>query len=538
MNFLISVEQKAVIIPAFPNTIPDAKPLDLKGKRLWVVPFDLDNVIKLRALGYAVPSPIGSYYKWPRELSKIPVPFQNQLETAAFFSLYKRAYCENEIGTGKTMRALWSADYLMSIGKIRKVLIDSPFSTLDRVWHDAIWNHMGHRAIGILHGTAAKRRKLFSNNAFDFFAVNHEGLEILTEKTYKEVKGQRVLASAKLMRDDIDLLIIDELAAYRNSKTAKWAILNRIIQANPKLMVWGMTGTPTPNAPTDAWAQVRLITPERVTPYFSTFRGMVMQQMTEYIWVPLKESANIVHQVMRPSIRFVRDECFDLPPCMYSERHVELSAEQKKHYKEIKEEAFTVIKGGKISAANEGVLIGKLLQIACGVVYDKEGIERAVDASPRVSEILDIIDEAGQKVIIFVPYTAPLLALAKYVEKHLAPRNQRCAVVYGGVSKSQRGTIFTEFQKRPDLRVLLADAGCMSHGLTLTEANTIVWFAPEHSNDTYTQGNGRITRPGQKNNQFIIHVEGSEIERRIYKRLKERGHSQGLLLQLIKEGAL
>jgi SNF2 family DNA or RNA helicase len=114
----------------------------------------------------------------------------------------------------------------------------------------------------------------------------------------------------------------------------------------------------------------------------------------------------------------------------------------------------------------------------------------------------------------------------------------KCAMVYGGVSKNQRSTIFTEFQKRDDLRVLVADAGCMAHGLTLTEANTVIWYGPEHSNDIYTQANGRITRPGQKHNQFIIHIEGSELERRIYKRLETRGSTQGLLLQMAAEGML
>jgi SNF2 family DNA or RNA helicase len=229
----------------------------------------------------------------------------------------------------------------------------------------------------------------------------------------------------------------------------------------------------------------------------------------------------------------VRDECFDLPPCTYSTREVEMTAEQAKHYKEIAKELYTEIRGGKITAANEGVKMGKLLQIACGVVLDKEGKERMVDSAPRTAAVKEIIEQAGQKVIVFVPYTAPLKHLYEELSKTM-----KCAMVYGGVSKNQRSTIFTEFQKRDDLRVLVADAGCMAHGLTLTEANTVIWYGPEHSNDIYTQANGRITRPGQKHNQFIIHIEGSELERRIYKRLETRGSTQGLLLQMAAEGML
>lgn len=535
MTFLISKERQAVIVPgdaSFPAQFPAAKPLDFpNGKRLWAVPFDLPTVHKLREYGIAAPSPIGTYYNWPREISKVPEPFHNQVETAAFLTLHKRAFCLNAIGTGKTLSALWAADYLVSIGAVRKVLFVSPLSTLDRVWGDAVFEHMGHRAIGVLHGTAAKRKKLFANDAFDFYVVNHDGIDIITEGVYKDIKGHRKLVDAKLLRDDIDLIVIDELAVLRNHQTSRWRVMNKVIRDN--MWVWGLTGTPTPNSPTDAYAQIRLLSPDRVPAYFTAFRQMVCQQLTEYIWVPRKEAAQIVHAAMQPSIRFVRDECFDLPPCTYSTREVELSVEQAKHYKEIAKELYTEIQGGKVTAVNEGVKMGKLLQIACGVVYDKEGKERAVDASPRVAEVKRIVEEAGHKVIVFVPYTAPLKMLYAELSK-----TYKCAMIHGGVSKGQRSTIFTEFQKHPDLRVLVADAGCMAHGLTLTEANTVVWYAPEYSNDIYEQANGRITRPGQKNNQFIIHIEGSELERRIYKRLEQRGSAQGLLLQMAKEGAL
>jgi SNF2 family DNA or RNA helicase len=227
------------------------------------------------------------------------------------------------------------------------------------------------------------------------------------------------------------------------------------------------------------------------------------------------------------------EDVLDLYENTFKPEAIKLAADQEKHYKELVKELYTEINGGKITAANEGVKMGKLLQIACGMVYDKAGISQKVDASPRIAEVKRVVEEAGHKVIVFVPYTAPLQALYDELSKDF-----ECRMVHGGVSKSQRSTIFTEFQKDARLRVLIADAGCMAHGLTLTEANTIVWYAPEFSNDIYQQANGRITRPGQKNNQFIIHLEGTELERRLYKRLEQRGSTQGILLKLAAEGAL
>lgn len=494
----------------------------------------------LRTIGYPVPSPIGSYYDWPRDLSQVPQPFHNQVETAAFLTLHHRAYCLNEIGTGKTLSALWAADWLMRERMVRKVLILSPLSTLERVWSDAAFIHLGHRSIAVLHGTAAKRRKLFANNAYDFYVINHDGLDIICDLKWKQKKAgnhpvtgepvyDKVIDEVKFQRDDIDLVIVDELGAYRNGTTGRWKVLDHALRS--EMWVWGMTGTPIPQAPSDAYAEIKLVTPARVPRYYSEFRHLTMEQLTDYIWIPRKDAPVTVHAAMQPSIRFTRDECFDLPPCTYSTREVELTPDQKRHYKELSVQLYTEIGEGKVTAANEGVKMGKLIQAACGVVYDNEGKPREINARPRVEEVAEIIEQAGHKVIVFVPYTAPLVMLHRELSKQF-----KCAMVYGGVSKSQRDTIFAEFQTLSEPRVLIADAGTMSHGLTLTKAATIVWYGPEVSNDTYTQANGRITRPGQENHQHVIHIAGTAIERKLYARLQERGRIQGILLEMVQRG--
>jgi SNF2 family DNA or RNA helicase len=543
LNYLIHPQQRAVIVPgdeSLPARIPAARPLDYKGKRLWAVPYNTWETQVLRTMGYLVPSPIGTYYDWPREITQVPQPFHNQVETAAFLTLNHRAYCLNEIGTGKTLSALWAADWLMRERLVRKVLILSPLSTLERVWSDGVFLHLRERSIAVLYGSAAKRRKLFANNAFDFYVINHDAVDIIAEVKWKQKKAgndkttgqpvyQQVLDTVKLLRDDIDLVIIDELGAYRNGTTNRWRVLD--LALDPRMWVWGMTGTPIPNAPSDAYSEMKLITPSRLPRYFTEFRQMVMQQMTDYIWIAKKDAPITVYEYMQPAIRFTRDECFDLPPCTYSTREVPLTAEQKKHYKELAQQLYTEIGEGKVTAVNEGVKMGKLIQCACGVVYDNEGVPREINAKPRIDEVREIIEQTEHKVIVFVPFTAPLLMLERELSKQF-----KCAVVYGDVSKAKRDTIFADFQTLSEPRVLIADAGTMSHGLTLTEAATIVWYGPKPSNDIYEQANGRITRPGQKNNQHIIHLASTEVERRLYARLRERGRLQGILLDMVQKG--
>ncbi len=107
-------------------------------------------------------------------------------------------------------------------------------------------------------------------------------------------------------------------------------------------------------------------------------------------------------------------------------------------------------------------------------------------------------------------------------------------MVHGGVSKSQRDDIFHDFMQPHGVRVLVAQPGTMAHGLTLTAANTIVWFAPTNSAETYQQANARIVRPGQTRNTLIVRVQGSDIERKMYERLERRESMQGTLLDMFK----
>ena len=99
---------------------------------------------------------------------------------------------------------------------------------------------------------------------------------------------------------------------------------------------------------------------------------------------------------------------------------------------------------------------------------------------------------------------------------------------------SWRDQIFGEFQNGSNLRVLVANPATMSHGLTLTAATNIIWFAPIHSNDIYEQACARVRRPGQTRTTVIAHIACSDIERRIYTRLRTKQKLQGALLEIMK----
>lgn len=513
-DMIISKTHRKVILnlsqPAQVTTvIPTARTFDYKGHTLVAVPHKVDEAQVLRNMGYKVPSPIEADYSWSGQYT----PFKAQLETSAFLTMNNRAFVLSDLGTGKSMAVLWAYDYLRAVNNVRKMLVISPLSTLERVWADEIFRHFPHLTWSTLHGDKRRRLRYLDIDS-DIYIINHDGIKVIQD--------------ALRERTDIDVITVDEIAAFRNASTDRWKALHRVIANRPR--VWGLTGTPTPNEPTDAWAQCRLICPENVPKYVGAFKTMTMRQLSQFKWVPKDTATDTVARAMQPSIRFSRDDCVDLPPCLFQTRHVDLSTEQKKAYREMLTSLYTEIATGTIQAVNEAVKMAKLVQLCGGAAYSRDGTCLELPAQSRINETLDIIEQANSKVIVFVPFKGMLNYVAQEIRKHYTVE-----VVNGETSKTERDRIFSAFQTATDPHVLVAQPAAMSHGLTLTAASVIVWYAPITSAETYTQANARITRPGQKHNQLIINIEGSPVERKLYDRLKQKQKLEGLLLEIIHD---
>lgn len=492
--------------------IPEARNLEVQGHRLTAVPYNLRNCYVLKAMGVHVPSPIRHYYDWPCAYGS---PWSHQIDTAEFLVMNPRAFCLNGMGTAKTLSTLWAFHFLKSLGILKRALVVSPLSTLERTWADEIFRNFPDLSCVTLHGSRERRHRLLASE-FDVYIINHDGLNKDTVKLINE-------------RKDIDLLVIDELAVCRNSRTDRYKHMKAI--ADERRWVWGLTGTPVPNEPTDAWAQIMIVNPKRVPKFFSHFRERVMVKRGAHKWVERPDSLNVVYQHMQPAIRFSREQCLDLPPTTYATREVPMSEDQEKAYTSMLSKLRAEYKEHLITAANEGVKVMKLAQIACGIAYLPSGESVQIPSSAKLQELENIIEQAEGKVIVFVPFTDALTGLAD----HLNAKGIRTAVIHGSVTKSERDMILGDFQKRTNLDVLVADARCMSHGLNLTAASVIVWYGPTMSNEVYEQANMRIPRPGQRLNTHIIHLVCSGVERKIFKRLEKKGRMQGILLELFEE---
>ena len=283
-------------------------------------------------------------------------PWDVQKTTAALLSESPRAYVLNGMGTGKTRSAIWAADWLMQQREVKRVLIAAPLSTLSPVWEAELFRVVPRARVRVLHGSRDKRLELLGQDA-EWFIINHHGLPLL----YEQLAGRK-----------FDCFIIDELAVFRNRSTSLWKGAEAVVKSGVKY-AWGMTGAPTPQAPVDAWAQVRLLTPERTTRTLARFKDDTMMQISPFKWVARADATNIVHQAMRPSVRFSLEDVQELPPTTYLDRKIILEPGIAKAYKHMYDKMVIMTDRGKsITSVNEGVLQNKLLQIACGYVYTDE----------------------------------------------------------------------------------------------------------------------------------------------------------------------
>lgn len=516
MTFEVRVVKDHLVFPVqdpdvLRKIFPGLKTAHSNGAYIGAIPHTLDAVRFFRNLGFAVDPPMVRY-RWPGRFT----PYKHQRTMMEFFVVNRRGYNLSGMGTGKTAGALWAIDFLMNQGEVRKTLVVAPLSTLDRVWAQEVFQVLPHRRYHVLHGTRAKRLELLKDRKVDFYIINHDGVEIIADELAK--------------RPDVNHVVLDEAATYRNHRTHKgrtmFAILNR--QGIPR-SCWGLTGTPTPNAPTDCFGQLRLITPERYTSSFKAIQNELMLQVSQFKWVPREQSAERVYELMQPAIRFALEDCLDLPPTIYQERHCPLSTEQQKHYDEMERKCLTEIQGQTITAVNAGVLLGKLLQASLGFMYAGDGGGVELDAGSRVKVLKEVIEECNEKVIVFVPFTR---ALDRFYDE-LKPF-WSVEIVDGSVSAPKRNKIFKAFQENQDPRIILAHPGTMAHGLNLTAATTIIWAAPVTSTETFLQANARIVRPGQTKVTNVVMLHGSPVERRLYQTLKDRRKLQDLVLELVK----
>lgn len=507
--------------------VPESKTVN---GSLVAVPRTLRNCQTLRWLNYPVPPIItDENYDWP--CNPGIKPWAHQQLAANYALLHPRSLNLSDLGSGKTLSLLWAADYLINQyppGKCR-VLIVAPLSTLQSVWASNIGSHFfGRRTFVVLHGSAEKRIELLKQDV-DFYILNHDGVGIGAHTRNRfELDGfSKVLAERK----DIKIAIIDEASAYKDATTKRHRIARLVFGTKEYLYL--LTGTPTPQAPTEAYGLAKLIN-NAMGKSFTTFRLETMIKVSNFVWKAQRDGYEKARRLLTPAIRFdINDVWKDAPEMTIQSREVQLTAEQNAAMKRLKNELQIVVKSGQaISAVNEAAARSKFLQISLGAIYDSGHKVHFIDASTRMAVLKEVIEQSPKKILLLASFTSVLTLLEKELKDYHA------VVVNGNTPTKQRVDTFRKFQEEAYPEIIIADPGVLAHGLNLQRGRTVIWYSPVDKGELFQQANKRCHRPGQSHPVSIIQIVSNPLEKEIYKRLANNATMQGSLLDLIRTGQL
>jgi SNF2 family DNA or RNA helicase len=509
---LVIPDKRKIIINSNENdtvaqVIPHAKKFVHNGEDMLAMPYGVDESMVLKNLGFSVPAPILQYYNWPGRFTAM----EHQKDTAAFLTTHRRALCLNAPGTGKSISSIWAADFLLDEGVAKKVLIVAPLSTVKVVWGRELKHNLPHRSFVICTGTKQKRLDLLATPGVQYVIINHDGFT-------------NMAADLK----DFDVVIYDEATALKSPSSQRYKIFAKWMAKNQPWL-WMLTGTPISQTPADAWTLARLVDSPSCPKSFTTFKDLVMQKVTTFRWIPRADALETCRKVLQPSIRFSLDECKDLPDTNFVGRKTELTKQQEKAFKDMKDKAVTIFAGGEVTAPNAAVVLAKLLQICCGSVISETGVIDMDDAE-RYNTLTELLTEIGDKAIIFMPFKASQQRMLS----RLTADGFDVAMVNGDTSKKDRDQIFNDFQHTDKPQILLAHPKVAAHGLTLTRAKDIIWFAPIYSLEQYEQANARIRRLTTTGKTTVWHIWATSFEAELYRRLRAKKNTLAEFLNLVQ----
>lgn len=441
-------------------------------------------------------------------------PMRHQLLSAAFMLLNPRGYNLAEPRLGKTSSTIIGADYMQRSGLITGgVLIITTLTTIHGVWKASIESTIPGARIEVVHGKA--RVKSLQRIA-DFYITNYESCRLNEKDFINAIQEKRIGA-----------VVIDELTHVGNSGSQRHKAIYNICNKSGVQYVWGLTGSPADN-PEMVYGMCRCVNPVRLP--CTTKYGWLDLTMSQYGPEPYMKrpsvlAPQIIHEAMQPAIRFSKANILDLPSVTTQVRTCDLSSEQKKRREELKDEAVSILESGAvITAANGGVLLTKLMQVALGIVKDENGRVHELEHKSRTDTILEAIAETSRKTVVFCGYIAGIDMLVRECRK----AGFTCEKVDGAVTGQKRSQILYDFQNRKDPHVLVCHPTTTAMGVELSAADTLIFNGvPLTGGFVYAQSIERLSSTKQLASSIsIIHIVATPEERRALDKLRD-GYNLG-----------
>jgi SNF2-related domain len=552
VTFWLDEKRQMVIYPGQPGVLAQAIPeLKLVNGSYFAIPYALRPLMAAAYYNWPVP-PImtDQSYDWPIEPGKTPLPHQKLM--ANFTVVHSRMLNLSDPGCMKTVSTLWAMEFLKQQAKGPfRMMVVCPLTIIETTWANAIFrNFLGRLTFEVLTGTPERRLKRLEADV-DIYLVNHDGIKVGAHvrrkvnplrPTQKKIELDG-FCKAVAARDDIKLIVIDEAHGFGDPRSIRSHVADMLFGTGKRPMLKQLTGTPTATAPTDAYGMAKLSN-NAFGKSFTGFRLETMMKVTDFKWVPKKDGYEQARRILTPAIRFSLDEIWsegaDLPMTV-QRRKVELTEDQKREMKRLRNELQVVAASGKpISAANESAARQKLIQLSLGAVYDGEHVAHLIDATPRYRELEEIVESTARKVVVFVPITSALHLVVKYLRDAWKKKQVawKCDFINGEVKAGkERDAVIRAFVDDPDFKLVVADPQTATEGINeFVIADTVVWFGATDRAKAWIQGNARVRRPGQKYPSNCFQLVSTKLEEEIFTRLENNTSMQGMMLESIRRG--
>lgn len=424
-----------------------------------------------------------------------------------FYLMYTRGYNYADMGVGKTASTLWAFDILRKRGRCDRLIVSAPSSTLLTAWLDDATNATPDLRVAVLTGSKAKRVKVLVDDRHDVYVINHDGVKTVYD----------ALLDLTTRHKNRVMFVCDEATAISQHNNAR-AEAHRSVMYKCR-RVYVLTATPVVQSLSKALGLMLAINNNTSIPRTITDFNNRFMVKDGYKMVPRYSAPGEVQRLMSPAIYMATRDVVSLPERIYLWRAPPLTQEQDAAWRQMEEEyRYEHANGVAVDAVNAGVKLGKLFQIACGILMTGGDGVLALPPAGKYADLVSIIEQSQSKVVIFAPFRAAVEWIAAKLTDDFG-EGSTCKM-YGGMSVQKKGDVIREFQDpESKLKYLVAQPESASHGVTLTEADTTVWFGPIMKKENFVQANRRVDRPGQTRNNRIIFLASTDLERTWYDEL-------------------
>lgn len=425
-----------------------------------------------------------------------------------------------EMGCGKTLTAIAIAGAGYQMGKVERLLIVAPTSVV-AVWPKELQEYAKFKyTCKTLLGEKKQRIKQID----DLLKFPFKALKVAVIN-YESTWRPEILE--KLKEFDADMVIADESQRIKTYDAAQSKAMHELgDQARYKLI---LSGTPVQTAAIDIWSQYRFLDKTVFGDNFFKFRGRyaIMGGYGNKKIVGYKDLEGLIKKEHSIAFRVTKDEALDLPEQTFETRKIQFNQKEKNLYERIKKDSYAELDGGgHITATTVLTRLLRLQQLAGGFLVQDDAQKPQLVSRAKLDALADIIEDyvigSGKKLVIFARFIAEVKAIMELADKVL-PKELKQVAIYGDIKKEDRGDIVKQFQEDPKTVLFIGQIDTAGTGITLTAADTCVYYSKNFNFATYSQSLSRIHRIGQRNccTYIDLEIEGT-IDELISKALSRK----------------